>query len=67
MEPGFFASEMTEQYKPGYLEQMMASRVVMQRAGDPAELVAAAVFLASDAASYITGVALPVDGGILIT
>ncbi|GAA4989299.1 NAD(P)-dependent dehydrogenase (short-subunit alcohol dehydrogenase family) [Nonomuraea thailandensis] len=67
LEPGFFASEMTEQYKPGYLEHMMQSRVVMQRAGDPAELVAAAVFLASDAASYITGVALPVDGGILIT
>ncbi|MGW0806818.1 SDR family NAD(P)-dependent oxidoreductase [Nonomuraea sp. NPDC002799] len=67
LEPGFFSSEMTEQYKAGYLEQMTQSRVVMGRPGDPAELVAAAVFLASDASSYITGVTLPVDGGILIT
>ena len=67
LEPGFFASEMTEQYNPAYLERMLAQRVVMGRVGDPAELVAAAVFLASDASSYITGVVLPVDGGILIT
>ncbi|GAA4523509.1 MULTISPECIES: SDR family NAD(P)-dependent oxidoreductase [Nonomuraea] len=65
--PGFFASEMTDQYPPGYLERVLEQRVPMGRAGDPAELVAAAVFLASDAASYITGVALPVDGGVLIT
>ncbi|YCK41312.1 SDR family NAD(P)-dependent oxidoreductase [Actinomadura sp. ATCC 39365] len=67
LEPGFFASEMTEQYPPGYLERMLDLRVPMKRAGDPAELVAAAVFLASDASSYVTGVTLPVDGGILIT
>ncbi|MEV0586009.1 glucose 1-dehydrogenase [Nonomuraea sp. NPDC050310] len=67
LEPGFFASEMTEQYAPGYLERMLDSRVPMGRAGDPAELVAAAVFLASDASSYVTGVVLPVDGGILLT
>ncbi|NUP01701.1 MAG: glucose 1-dehydrogenase [Nonomuraea sp.] len=67
LEPGFFASEMTEQYASGYLEQMLEFRVPMKRAGDPAELVAAAVFLASDASSYVTGVTLPVDGGILIT
>ncbi|MER6576862.1 glucose 1-dehydrogenase [Nonomuraea sp. NPDC001023] len=67
LEPGFFASEMTEQYPPGYLERMLELRVPMKRPGDPAELVAAAVFLASDASSYVTGVTLPVDGGILIT
>ncbi|MFI9592997.1 SDR family NAD(P)-dependent oxidoreductase [Nonomuraea sp. NPDC052265] len=65
--PGFFASEMTEQYPPGYLESMLELRVPMKRAGDPVELVAAAVFLAGDASSYVTGVTLPVDGGILIT
>ncbi|MEU6999238.1 glucose 1-dehydrogenase [Nonomuraea sp. NPDC046570] len=67
LEPGFFHSEMTEQYQPGYLQTMLGQRVPMRRAGEPEELVAAAVFLASDASSYITGVTLPVDGGILIT
>jgi NAD(P)-dependent dehydrogenase (short-subunit alcohol dehydrogenase family) len=64
--PGFFASEMTEQYPDGYLDMMMV-RVPAGRAGDPRELVAAAVFLASDASSYVTGVLLPVDGGMLTT
>ncbi|MEU4542887.1 SDR family NAD(P)-dependent oxidoreductase [Nonomuraea dietziae] len=67
LEPGFFHSEMTETYQPGYLEATLEARVPMRRAGDPAELVAAAIFLASDASSYITGVTLPVDGGLLTT
>jgi NAD(P)-dependent dehydrogenase (short-subunit alcohol dehydrogenase family) len=64
--PGFFPSEMTEQYPDGYLETMMW-RVPAGRAGDPEELAAAAVFLAGEAASYITGIVLAVDGGMLTT
>ncbi|SFM81180.1 NAD(P)-dependent dehydrogenase, short-chain alcohol dehydrogenase family [Pseudonocardia ammonioxydans] len=64
--PGFFASEMTDQYKPGYLEKM-AERIPMARTGDPEELTAAVVFLASDAGGYVTGQTLAVDGGITIT
>ncbi|MEA2479661.1 MAG: hypothetical protein QOJ07_1583 [Thermoleophilaceae bacterium] len=64
--PGFFESEMTEQYPDGYLEQMMF-RVPAGRKGEAEELVAAGIFLASDAASYVTGVLLPVDGGLLTT
>jgi NAD(P)-dependent dehydrogenase (short-subunit alcohol dehydrogenase family) len=64
--PGFFESEMTEQYPEGYLDQMMF-RVPAGRKGEAHELVAAAVFLASDASSYITGALLPVDGGLLTT
>jgi NAD(P)-dependent dehydrogenase (short-subunit alcohol dehydrogenase family) len=62
--PGFFETEMTETYPPGYLEKAL-ERVPMHRVGTGQELAAAAVFLASDAASYITGVLLPVDGGLL--
>src|SRR4051795_10245685 len=64
--PGFFASEMTEQYPEGYLDAMMI-RVPSGRAGEPDELVCAAIFLASDASSYVTGALLPVDGGMLTT
>jgi NAD(P)-dependent dehydrogenase (short-subunit alcohol dehydrogenase family) len=64
--PGFFASEMTDQYPDGYLDQMMW-RVPAGRPGEAEELTAALVFLASAAASYITGVVLPVDGGLLTT
>ena len=66
MAPGFFASEMTDEYPDGYLEQMMW-RVPAGRIGKGSELAAAAVFLASDAAAYVTGVLLPVDGGLLTT
>jgi NAD(P)-dependent dehydrogenase (short-subunit alcohol dehydrogenase family) len=64
--PGFFASEMTEQYPPGYLE-MMAPRTPMGRQGDVRELAAAVVFLASAAGGYVTGQTLAVDGGMTIT
>jgi NAD(P)-dependent dehydrogenase (short-subunit alcohol dehydrogenase family) len=64
--PGFFPSEMTERYPDGYLERMMG-RVPAGRLGDPEECAAAVVFLASDAASYITGALLPIDGGLLVT
>jgi NAD(P)-dependent dehydrogenase (short-subunit alcohol dehydrogenase family) len=62
--PGFFPSEMTDQYPDGYLEQMMF-RVPAGRPGRAEELVSALLFLASDAGSYVTGVVLPVDGGLL--
>lgn len=64
--PGFFESEMTDQYPEGYLDQMMI-RVPAGRKGEARELVAAALFLASDASSYVTGALLPVDGGTLTT
>ncbi|MBD8870039.1 SDR family NAD(P)-dependent oxidoreductase [Nocardioides donggukensis] len=63
--PGFFASEMTDQYPPGYLEQAQ-QRIPAGRTGDPRELAATVVYLASDAAGYVTGQTLPVDGGMTI-
>ncbi len=64
--PGFFHSEMTAQYAPGYLDSQLP-RVVAGRVGDPEELAAALVFLASEASSYVTGQSLVVDGGFTIT
>jgi len=63
--PGFFKSEMTDQFDPAYLEQQLP-RVIVGRLGDPQELAAAVVFLASDAAGYITGQTLVVDGGLTL-
>ena len=65
--PGFFESEMTAQYPDGYLEGMQQRRLLVQRKGDPEELAAALIFLASDAGGYVTGVTLPVDGGMTST
>ncbi len=65
--PGFFASEMTEQYPDGYLDGMQKFRMLVPRQGDPEELAAALIFLASDAGGYVTGVTLPVDGGVSST
>jgi NAD(P)-dependent dehydrogenase (short-subunit alcohol dehydrogenase family) len=63
--PGFFETEMTDEYPDGYLEQTIATHVPAGRTGRPEEFVAAVVFLASDAASYVTGITMPVDGGTL--
>ena len=64
--PGFFASEMTDQYPEGYLEKVN-ERVPAGRKGEAAELATALIFLASDAGGYVTGQTLPVDGGLTIT
>ncbi len=62
--PGFFTSEMTDSYAEGYLDAQLP-RILSGRIGDPDELAAALVFLCSDAGSYVTGVTLPVEGGLL--
>lgn len=64
--PGFFESEMTDSYQPGYLEAL-APRMILGRKGDPEELAATAVWLASEAGGYVTGQTIAVDGGVTIT
>jgi len=60
--PGFFPSEMT-----GHMpRELLERRLVMGRLGDPEELAAAVIFLASDAGGYVTGAELVVDGGFLV-
>ena len=65
--PGYFESEMSEQFQPGYLESTVIPRTLIGRMGRGEELDAALIFLASDASSYVTGITLPVEGGMLTT
>jgi len=65
--PGIFPSEMTARYRPGYAEDLIERRIPAGRWGDPRELAATAVFLASDAAAYVTGAVIPVDCGLRTT
>jgi NAD(P)-dependent dehydrogenase (short-subunit alcohol dehydrogenase family) len=62
--PGYFASEMTDQIPADLVQGYLTAHTPLGRMGEQAELDAAVVFLASPAASYITGVTLPVDGGL---
>jgi len=64
--PGFFESEMSSQYQPGYLEAV-AARILTGQPGDPRQLAATLVWLASDAAGYVTGQTIVVDGGVTLT
>jgi NAD(P)-dependent dehydrogenase (short-subunit alcohol dehydrogenase family) len=63
--PGVITTPMVERAlaaRPGLEEAWRAAEPV-GRFGDPGEVAAAVVWLCSDAASFVTGVALPVDGG----
>jgi NAD(P)-dependent dehydrogenase (short-subunit alcohol dehydrogenase family) len=64
--PGIIATAMSEPTRadPKRLEAFL-THVPMKRVGEPEELVGPVVFLCSDAASYVTGAILPVDGGYL--
>lgn len=62
--PGYFATELTiETLESDFFKEYMKRTVPLGRYGREGELNAAAVFLASDEASYVTGAILPVDGG----
>ena len=62
--PGYFETELTKPVldTPRF-QEFARTHVPMERYGKPGELDAAAVFLASSEASYVTGAILPVDGG----
>ena len=62
--PGTIRTEAAAALPDDYLEPMRAAHP-MGRLGEPSEVAEAICFLASDAASFITGAILPVDGGYL--
>lgn len=63
--PGFIATPMTEIIPEKNQEQILES-IPMKRMGTPDEIAGVTVFLASDAANYITGQVIHVNGGMLM-
>jgi NAD(P)-dependent dehydrogenase (short-subunit alcohol dehydrogenase family) len=65
--PGWIATALTDslQNDPARSDAILA-RTPLKRWGTPADVAGAALFLASPAAAFVTGVVLPVDGGYLI-
>lgn len=62
--PGYFYTDLTrDTLNSDFFQQNAKTMIPEERYGEEGELDAAALFLASPAASYVTGVNLPVDGG----
>lgn len=64
--PGVIRTPLTEQYfSDERFEREIGAAVPLGRHGEPSDVAQAALYLASDMSAYVTGVALPVDGGFL--
>jgi len=61
--PGYIETDMTTAFTDAQREVIL-DRVPMKRAGSPEDVAQAVLFLASDAAAYITGHTLTIDGGL---
>ncbi len=63
--PGFILTDMVRQMPEKILDGM-AARTPLKRLGEPREIANAYLYLASDEASFVSGVVLRVDGGIVV-
>jgi len=63
--PGFIKTAMTNAM-PAETLQQMSSKVPVQRLGETSDIANAVLFLSSEAASYINGTTISVDGGIVL-
>ncbi len=65
--PGYIETTMTEQLlRVPQFRRALEDRTPLRRLGQPEEVAPAALFLASEESSYITGACIPVDGGMSI-
>ncbi len=62
--PGPFPSKMMAHTLENFGEQVR-NGVPLKRFGEPADMAGAAIYLSSKASSYVTGVVIPVDGGVV--
>jgi NAD(P)-dependent dehydrogenase (short-subunit alcohol dehydrogenase family) len=62
--PGTFVTDINRGWDWEQFREQHAVRIALRRAGEASEIVGAALYLASDASSYTTGMILKVDGGI---
>jgi len=62
--PGPFPSKMMAHTLENFGEQVR-NGVPLKRIGEPADMAGAAIYLSSKASSYVTGVVIPVDGGVV--
>ena len=60
---GYLATNINDEFFRSDAGQAMIRRIPQRRLGDPSELDAPLLLLASNASSYINGIVLPVDGG----
>jgi len=63
--PGFIKTPMTKDL-PEKVIELVKSKTVLQRMGEPEEIANTALFLASDESSFITGQVISVDGGLVL-
>ena len=63
--PGFIRTAMTDKI-PEKVKEAMLTQIPMKKLGEPSDIANAAVFLASGAASYITGQVININGGMLM-
>jgi NAD(P)-dependent dehydrogenase (short-subunit alcohol dehydrogenase family) len=61
--PGPFLTDISKAWDMPAFERQARSNLAMQRAGEPHEIIGAALYLASEASSYTTGTTINVDGG----
>lgn len=63
--PGFITTEMTDAL-PAEMKEAMLKQIPLARLGQPEDIAKAVAFFASDAANYITGQTLQIDGGMVM-